>query len=85
MEEIPVGSRGPPKLVSNSALFRQLQREQVCESARAVLALLSALGISLFSQQARNTKYDRANLSLVKKVKVNSYDLTRLKGQFPSS
>lgn len=72
MEEIPVGSHGPPKLVSNSALFRQLQSEQACESARAVLALLSALGSSLFSQQARNTKYDRANLPLVKKVKVNS-------------
>ena len=50
MEEIPVGSHGPPKLVSNGALFRQLQREQPCKSARAVLALLSALGISVFSR-----------------------------------
>lgn len=34
MEEIPIGSHGPPKLVSNSALF---QGEQPCESARAAL------------------------------------------------
>lgn len=47
MEEIPIGSHGPPKLVSNSALF---QGEQPCESARAALALLSALGISRFSR-----------------------------------
>lgn len=42
MDKIPIGSHGPPKLVSNSALF--------CKSARAVLALLSVLGISLFSR-----------------------------------
>lgn len=47
MNKIPIGSHGPPKPVSNSALF---QGQQPCESARAVLALLSALDISLFSR-----------------------------------
>lgn len=47
MEEIPIGSHGLPKLVSNSALF---QGEQPCESARAELALRSALGINRFSR-----------------------------------
>lgn len=46
MNEIPIGSHGPSKLISNSTLF---QGQQSCESARVVLALLSALGISLFS------------------------------------
>lgn len=50
MEEIPVGSHGPPKPVSNGALFRWLWREQPCARARAALALLSALGIGLFGR-----------------------------------
>lgn len=47
MNEIPTGSHGLPKPISNSALF---QGEQSCESAKVVLALLSALGISFFSR-----------------------------------
>ena len=31
-EEIPIGSHGPPKLVSNSALFKRHQREQPCKA-----------------------------------------------------
>jgi len=36
-------------------------------------------------RQAGNTKYDRANLPLAKKVKVSGEGLTRLKGQVFSS
>lgn len=44
MEEIPVGSFGPPKLVSNEALFKQLWRKQPCESTRAVLGIINMTG-----------------------------------------
>lgn len=64
MDKIPIGSHGPPKLVSNSALF---QGEQPCESARAMLALLSTLGISLFSrlgiQIGQGTSVPQAQIS----------------------
>jgi len=41
MEEIPVGSLGPPKPLSNDTLFKQLWRKQPCESTRAVLGIIS--------------------------------------------